>query len=143
MAYARHARDSDVYVYASTRGGYTCERCPRIGEQFRCGTAAQMLTHLLEHRAKGQRVPDDALDELRGDTEDDGALVDVVLSDDRSYKAEIRRGPDNDFQVWFLCDPRGDGDELRWLPTGRDALSADTLERAKLLAASELRVCMT
>jgi hypothetical protein len=66
MAYARWGRDSDVYVYEDVRRGFTCERCPRIGETFRCATAAEIVTHLLtEHRAKGQRVPDDAIAELR------------------------------------------------------------------------------
>jgi hypothetical protein len=65
MAFAQFGRDSDVYVYEDTRGGFTCERCPTIGEQHRCQTAAEMVTHLLEHRAEGDRVPEDALDELR------------------------------------------------------------------------------
>ena len=66
MAYARFAHDCDVYVYADTRGGYTCERCPRIGETFRCVSAREMVTHLLtEHRAKGHRVPDETLEELK------------------------------------------------------------------------------
>jgi transcriptional regulator of met regulon len=70
MAYARFGHDSDVYAYRDTRGGFTCERCPRVGEAFRCGTAAEMLDHLLAHRAKGDRVPDDALDELERDVEE-------------------------------------------------------------------------
>ena len=70
MAYARFARDSDVYVYADTRGGFTCERCPRVGEEFRCESPAEMVTHLLlRHRANGQLVPDEALDELRSEKE--------------------------------------------------------------------------
>jgi hypothetical protein len=70
MAYARFARDSDVYVYADTRGGFTCVRCPKIGEEFRCATAAEMVTHLLMHRARGQRVPEDAITELRDEVND-------------------------------------------------------------------------
>ena len=71
MAYARYGLDSDVYVYADTRGGYTCERCPKVGESFRCSTAAEMVAHLLdEHRAKGHRVPDDAIADLRAEKED-------------------------------------------------------------------------
>ena len=68
MAYARFARDCDVYVYEDSRGGYTCERCPRVGESFHCATAAEMATHLVdEHRAKGHRVPDEAIDALRAE----------------------------------------------------------------------------
>jgi hypothetical protein len=65
MAYARFACDSDVYVFADTRGGFTCEHCPEVSDEFRCNTAAEMVTHLLtQHRAKAQRVPDDVIDEL-------------------------------------------------------------------------------
>lgn len=72
MAYARYGRDSDVYVYADSRGGYNCERCPKVGESYRCLTATEMADHLLsEHRAKGHRVPDDAIEELRADKHDD------------------------------------------------------------------------
>ena len=64
MAFARFGRDSDVYVYEDTRGGFTCERCPEIGKQFRCTTSGEMVAHLLQHRARGDRVPDDAITEL-------------------------------------------------------------------------------
>lgn len=68
MAYARFGLDSDVYVYADTRGGYTCERCPTAGQTFRCATAREMAAHLLtEHRAKGELVPGDAIEELLGE----------------------------------------------------------------------------
>ena len=71
MAFSRYGRDSDVYVYADTRGGYTCERCPKVGESFRCATATEMVNHLVsEHRAKGHRVPEDALEELRAEKGD-------------------------------------------------------------------------
>ncbi|MCU0687471.1 MAG: hypothetical protein MUF34_35380 [Polyangiaceae bacterium] len=65
MAYARFARDSDVYVYEDVRGGFTCERCPKIGSQFRCATAHEMAEHLVGHRARGDRVPAAAIEELR------------------------------------------------------------------------------
>ena len=69
MAFARFGLNSDVYVYEDTRGGFTCERCPAIGQQFRCQTAAEMASHLLAHRAKGDRVPDDAIEELQLEAE--------------------------------------------------------------------------
>jgi hypothetical protein len=143
MAYARFARDSDVYVYADTRGGFTCERCPGVGEEFRCGTAAEMVTHLLiQHRAKGQRVPDDAINELRGESDIYGSIVDVLLTDDRKYKAEITWRRDGLFQVWLFREVEAGGEygpEAYWSPLGRDAILVDTLERAKLLAEAELR----
>ena len=64
MAYARYGHDSDVYVYEDTRGGYTCERCPGTGSQFRCETAKEMAEHLAGHVAKGDKVPAEALMEL-------------------------------------------------------------------------------
>ena len=65
MAFARFGRDSDVYVFEDAGGGYTCERCPKVGQSFNCRTAEEMLTHLLEHRAKGDKVPEDAIAELK------------------------------------------------------------------------------
>ena len=71
MAYARFGRDSDVYVYADSRGGFTCERCPTIGRQYRCATASEMVTHLLtDHRLKGQLVPNEAIAQLRDEAGD-------------------------------------------------------------------------
>lgn len=143
MAYARYARDSDVYVYADTRGGFTCERCPGIGSAFRCATAAEMVTHLLiEHRAKGQRVPDDAIDALRNEEEIHEPIVDVVLSEDRTCKAEIHRRRDGLFQVWLFREVPGDGEhepDAFWSPLGRDAILADTFDRAKELAEEAIR----
>lgn len=69
MAYARFGRDSDVYVYADSRGGFTCERCPTIGKQFRCATAAEMVTHLTDHRLRGQQVPAEAIDQLKDEAQ--------------------------------------------------------------------------
>ncbi len=65
MAYARFTRDCDVYVYADVCGGYVCERSKKHVPAFRCVTAAEMVGHLVEHRAKGDRVPDAALVALR------------------------------------------------------------------------------
>jgi hypothetical protein len=65
MSFARFGPNSDVYVYEDTNGGFTCERCPGRGQQHHCETAAEMLAHLLAHRAKGDRVPDDAIAEIQ------------------------------------------------------------------------------
>lgn len=70
MAYARFGIHSDVYVYGDARGGFTCERCPDIGEAFRCTAAAELVAHLIGfHRARGDRVPDDAIEELEAEAE--------------------------------------------------------------------------
>ena len=69
MAFARFTADSDVYVYEDSRGGFTCERCPGIGHSFRCETVGEMVLHLLEHRSRGDRVPDEALQESRAESD--------------------------------------------------------------------------
>jgi hypothetical protein len=66
MALARFGRDSDVYVYEDSRGGYTCQACELLQRgEFRCATAAEMIPHLLAHRARGDGVPESALTELQ------------------------------------------------------------------------------
>jgi hypothetical protein len=72
MAYCRFTRDSDVYVF-ETESGIECCRCRLVGGTFAAGGPAQMIGHLLEHRAAGHAVPDEALRELREDLEPGGA----------------------------------------------------------------------
>jgi hypothetical protein len=143
MAYARFARDSDVYVYADARGGFTCERCPSGGAEFRCAAAAEMLTHLLtEHRAKGQRVPDEAIEELRNEVGIYGPILHVIFSEDRTCKAEINWRRDGLFQVWLFREVPGDGEcepRAYWSPSGRETILADSLDRAKTLAEEAIR----
>jgi hypothetical protein len=67
MSYCRFGRDSDVYVY-EVEGGVECCRCGlNEGRWFRARDAAEMMEHLLAHRAAGHRVPEEALEELRED----------------------------------------------------------------------------
>jgi hypothetical protein len=143
MAFVRFARDSDVHVYPDARGGFACERCPVPGEQFRCATAAEMLTHLLtEHRAKGHRVPDEAIEELRNEVGIYGPVIEIMFSEDREFKAEINWRRDGVFQVWVFRKVPGDGEyepEAYWSPVRREAVLADTLDRAKDLAGEALR----
>jgi hypothetical protein len=71
MAYARFGWNSDVYVYKHVAGGFICERCPEIGKAFLCGTAREMTAHLVGfHRARGDRVPDDAIADLEREEEE-------------------------------------------------------------------------
>lgn len=63
MAFARFGPDSDVYVYDTDRG-FTCERCPGIGQSFDCITASEMVAHLQDHIQKGDKVPAEVLNEL-------------------------------------------------------------------------------
>lgn len=143
MAFARFTRDSDVYVYEDTRGGFTCERCPGVGAQFRCATAAEMLAHLLhEHRAKGQRVPDEAIEELWNEVGIDSPTLEVIFSEDRTRKAEIGLRRDGLFQVWLFREVAGEGEfepKVYWSPFGRETILTDSLDRAKALAEDEIR----
>lgn len=69
MAYARFGEDSDVYVFQTHDDRYACMRCPTGADVFYCATPREMVEHLLrEHRAKGKRVPDDAIEELLKET---------------------------------------------------------------------------
>ncbi len=75
MSYARLRRDvSEVYVYAHTNGKeWVCSWCQlsEVDFDFRCGTPLAMHTHLMLHRARGQLVPDSALELLQVDAEFD------------------------------------------------------------------------
>ncbi len=66
MAYARFSRDSDVYVYEDGRGYLCCMRC-QFSEthETRTKSRREMIEHLERHRRAGEKVPDDALEELR------------------------------------------------------------------------------
>jgi hypothetical protein len=64
MSYARMGDDSDVYVY-STGYSLICQWCWGGNRDFY--STADMLTHLDEHRAAGERVPDRCYEGLRED----------------------------------------------------------------------------
>jgi hypothetical protein len=78
MAIVRWEDDSDVYVYEDVKGGFVCEGCADIGKGFsgrvdgstsyRCSTAAEMLLHLLDHREKGHKVPERAIEALKDES---------------------------------------------------------------------------
>ena len=145
MAYARFARDSDVYVYADAHGGFTCQRCPGAGHEFRCSTATEMVSHLELHRAKGHRVPQDELDALSGrrggETAPDNPILAVLFSDDRTRKAEISLTPEGLYQVVAYREVVGDGEfepKAYWSPMGKRIILADTMDRATNLANQEL-----
>lgn len=59
MSYARFSADSDVYVFLNTGGYLDCCYCslsaaPRTS--FRCATVTDMVDHLAEHVAAGDKV---------------------------------------------------------------------------------------
>lgn len=69
MSYCRFAWDgSDVYVFGSGDDEYECCGCSLKGHlkgHFTCKTAKEMINHLLEHRKKGDCVPQYAIDRLK------------------------------------------------------------------------------
>lgn len=76
MSFARFS-DGDVYVYLNTDGLFECCACtlslsgqPPTGWCHLVETSAEMLAHLEAHRAVGDDVPDECLEELRADAEE-------------------------------------------------------------------------
>lgn len=72
MAYARIAKDCDVYVYEDYAGFISCCGCrliPLLGSEW-IHTAAEMVEHLRKHEKAGHKVPAELLDvELYGSDE--------------------------------------------------------------------------
>ena len=65
MAYARIAKDSDVYVYEDMAGFISCCGCrlmPFLSSEW-THTAAEMVEHLRKHEKAGHKVPAELLDE--------------------------------------------------------------------------------
>lgn len=70
MAYCRFSMDSDVYFYASTRGGFDCVRCLlETGRLVHIAGYKEAVEHLNRHRQAGHKVPDSAFAALRRDFE--------------------------------------------------------------------------
>jgi hypothetical protein len=87
--------DSDVYVYADVSGGITCCACGLAGSSVNVETPAEMLAHLLEHRAAGHTVPEHALEALR---EEAGLPLECP---DRDWLSEQA--------AWMIAQPDSDG----------------------------------
>ena len=79
MAYARYGSDSDVYVYLSA-DYLLCMQCNVEGLEFNSQgaiayTTADMLKHLEQHRAVGDKVPDECVECLKQDAEENDAWI--------------------------------------------------------------------
>lgn len=75
MSYARFGYDdSDVYVFLSSEGYLECCGCS-LNEQWYYETTDEMLAHLEEHRAQGHNVPQDCIDELLADKEENDQWI--------------------------------------------------------------------
>ena len=69
MAYVRWGHDSHVYVFDNAAyGGTSCCGCSMKddyeGEDPLYGTHAEMIQHLRQHQARGDRVPEYAFEGL-------------------------------------------------------------------------------
>ena len=76
MSYARFGRDSDVYVFLHVNGFFECCGCVFGGEAGRYLTStADVIKHLEQHKAKGHKVPDDAILDLQKEAEENDAWI--------------------------------------------------------------------
>lgn len=64
MSYCRFGSDSDVYTYADAIGGITCCVC-WDGRSRSVRNPKAMIAHLLEHRLRGDKVPQEAFDRIK------------------------------------------------------------------------------
>lgn len=62
MAYARLNGESDVYFIAHVNGGWQCVGCEHDNDLIPTRQAA--IAHLKSHLARGDRVPESALERL-------------------------------------------------------------------------------
>jgi len=70
MAYARFGRSSDVYVFESPQGGWECSLCSlNEGRTTKTASHSEMMEHLRQHEAKGDKVPAEAIEELQNEIE--------------------------------------------------------------------------
>ena len=91
MAYARIAKDSDVYVYEDYAGFISCCGCrllPFLGSEW-IFTAAEMVEHLRKHEKAGHKVPPELFDvELYGP--DEGRLETYLREREKMMKEAKR-----------------------------------------------------
>lgn len=76
MSYCRFL-EADAYIYEHVGGFIECCGCSltdpedgEIFEFFHANTAREMLTHMDEHRAAGDYIPERAYDGIRADNPD-------------------------------------------------------------------------
>ena len=67
MAYARFGRDSDVYVYEDGAGWECCGCSLSTDSITRTDSRSGMIEHLQRHITRGDKVPAEAIEELRGE----------------------------------------------------------------------------
>lgn len=76
MSYARFGWDgSDVYVYLSVYGYLDCCGCALDKQGTACYSTDEMIAHLEEHKAAGHHVPQETIDDLLADKEENDATI--------------------------------------------------------------------
>ena len=73
MSYARFSAESDVYVFLHVGGALCCCGCFN-GEGY-FDTTAEMVAHLREHEARGDRVPACTIKRLEADADENDAWM--------------------------------------------------------------------
>lgn len=79
MSFARFS-EGDVYVYLNTSGLYECCFCDLAGECVRVPTAAEMLSHVEEHRRAGHKIPGRCVLELRAEEASGNAMATALAA---------------------------------------------------------------
>ena len=75
MSYARFGSSgSDVYVYLDV-GGYLCCCACHLSENWQHNSTDEMIAHLEEHRAAGHCVPQDCIDDLLADKDENDEWI--------------------------------------------------------------------
>jgi len=70
MSYARFGcSDSDVYVYQDINGlAFVCHSCDLASREcrtrYRCERRSEMINHLLQHKHKGDSIPNHTIERL-------------------------------------------------------------------------------
>ena len=68
-------RGSDIYVFEAAEG-MICQRCSMAqGKEFIANTRSGMIEHMKAHRLAGDRVPEDAFEDLHADLAKEGDAI--------------------------------------------------------------------
>ena len=75
MSFARFGwEDSDVYIFLNVAGHFECCYCG-ISDQCKYYSTDEMITHLREHLAAGQTVPEDTFTRLEAERVENDEFV--------------------------------------------------------------------
>jgi hypothetical protein len=108
MSFARFS-EGDVYVYLNTSGLYECCFCSLAGECVRVPTAAEMLSHVEEHRRAGHEIPDRCVLELRAEEASGNPMPPALAEAVEAFRALLSEPRDLDYPVE---DVYGEGPDM-------------------------------